>query len=209
MRMQATDHPDHAVPDYEIVPADSASCAELDDVFGSRGPSWRCQCQRYKLRPREAFAKFPVEERRLRLWEQTACGETGAEATSGLVARLDGTAVGWCAVEPRTEFTGLVRHAKVPWEGRDEDKADATVWAITCVLARAGHRRRGVGSALVRAAVEHARERGARALEAYPMTTTDALAEELHPGLLGMFLQAGFREVARPSVRRAVVRVDF
>jgi hypothetical protein len=29
-------------------------------VFGTRGPASRCQCQRYNLRPREAFAAFPV-----------------------------------------------------------------------------------------------------------------------------------------------------
>lgn len=37
----------------------------------------------------------------------------------------------------------------------------------------------------------------------------DALAEELDPGLLEMILQAGSREVTRPSVRRTVGRVDL
>lgn len=191
-----------------IVPADQVSWSELREVFGDRGPAWRCQCQRYKLARREAFARFPVEERMHRLQQQTGCGQTTG-ATSGLVARRDGVPVGWCAVEPRPRYGGLVRNAKVPWEGRAEDKEDRSVWAVTCVLARAGHRRSGVGSALVRATVGFAREGGARALEGYPMTTTQALAEELHPGLVSMFLAAGFREVSRPTPRRAVVRVDF
>lgn len=192
----------------QVVPADHAGWDELRAVLGDRGPAWRCQCQRYKLQPGEAFAKFPVEERMERLRRQTACGEGGGE-TSGLLARLGAEPVGWCAVEPRPHLTGLLRHARVPWEGRDEDKDDPSVWAVSCVLARAGHRRRGIGSALVAAAVVHARDGGARAVEGYPMTTTDALAEELHPGLLSMFLAAGFREVSRPSPRRAVVRIDF
>jgi GNAT superfamily N-acetyltransferase len=192
-----------------IVPANQASWEDLQTVFGTRGPAARCQCQRYKLRPREAFAKFPVEERAARLRAQTDCGHPDADATSGLVAYLDGEPVGWCAVEPRPAFTGLVRNNRVPWEGRDEDKADASVWAVTCLFTRAGYRKRGVSYALARAAADFARERGARAVESYPMTTKNALLEELHVGTEGAFAAAGFAEVGRPTLRRAVMRIDF
>lgn len=71
-------------------------------------------------------------------------------------------------------------------------------------------RRQGVGRALAAAAVGFARDRGARALEAYPMTTTEtALLEELHVGTAAMFAAAGLAEVYRPSLRRAVLRIDF
>jgi hypothetical protein len=32
-----------------VVPANEASCADLQTVFGTRGQAQRCQCQRYKL----------------------------------------------------------------------------------------------------------------------------------------------------------------
>ena len=151
---------------------------------------------------------MPVEERADRLREQAGSGEPAAERTSGVVALDDDVPVGWCAVEPRCEYRGLVRNQKVPWEGRDEDRTDAGVWAITCLVVRAGHRRQGVSEALVPAAVDLARDGGARAIEAYPMTTTKALADELHPGLLSVYLRAGFTEVTRPTARRAVVRLE-
>jgi GNAT superfamily N-acetyltransferase len=196
-------------PEVIVVPANRASWEDLQAVFGARGQASRCQCQRYKLRPREAFAKFPVEERMHRLRVQTECGHPESETTSGLVAYLDGEPVGWCAVEPRPAYGGLVRNTRVPWEGRTEDKADASVWAVTCLFTRAGFRKRGVSYALARAAVDFARERGARALEGYPMTTNDAITEELHVGTVGAFAAAGFTEVGRPTLRRAVMRVDF
>jgi GNAT superfamily N-acetyltransferase len=192
-----------------IVPANQASWEDLRAIFGTRGSAWRCQCQRYKLAPREAFRNFPVEERAHRLRVQTECGHPTSETTSGLVAYLDGEPVGWCAVEPRTAYGGLVRNNRVPWEGRDEDKADDSVWAVTCLFTRTGFRRRGISRALARAAVDFARERGARALEAYPMTTKNALLEELNVGTEATFAAAGFTEVSRPTKRRAVVRIDF
>jgi GNAT superfamily N-acetyltransferase len=195
-----------------IVPANEAGCEDLQTVFGSRGDAAFCQCQRFKLAPREAFRSFPVEERARRLREQTNCGRPRAGSTSGLVAYLDGEPVGWCAVEPRPAYEGLLRVFKVPWLGRSEDKTDETVWAVTCVFARAGFRRRGIGHALAQAAVEFARERGARALEAYPMVTEpgdDIIWGELHVGTLGMFAAAGLAEVSRPTLRRAVMRIDF
>jgi GNAT superfamily N-acetyltransferase len=187
-----------------IVPANEARFEDIQTVFGPHGPAHRCQCQRYKLKPREAFHKFPVEERAWRLRVQT-----DDEPTTGLVAFMDAEPVGWCAVEPRCAYEGLLRNNRVPWEGRSEDKADDTVWAVTCVFARAGFRRRGVSYALVRAAVDHARRGGARALEGYPMVTKDVITEELHPGTEGAFAAAGFTAVTRPTKRRAVMRIDF
>jgi GNAT superfamily N-acetyltransferase len=198
-----------ATPAISIVPANRASWEDLQAIFGTRGPAALCQCQRFKLRPREAFRSFPVEERAARLRVQTECGHPESDTTSGLVAYLDGEPVGWCSVEPRTAYEGLIRTFRVPWEGRDEDTADDSVWAVTCLLTRAGFRKRGVSRALARAAVDFARDRGARAIEAYPMTTKNALLEELHPGTEATFAAAGFIEVTRPTKRRAVMRIDF
>ena len=76
------------------------------------------------------------------------------------------------------------------------------MWAVTCLFTRAGFRREGISYALARAAVDHARERGARALEGYPMTTTNAILEELHVGTEGAFAAAAF------SLRSAVPTVS-
>jgi GNAT superfamily N-acetyltransferase len=191
------------------VPANEASCEVLQQVFGTRGAAATCQCQRYKLRPREAFAKFPAAERARRLRQQTHCGHPESDTTSGLVAYLDSEPVGWCAVEPRPAYTGLVRNNRVPWEGRTEDKTDDRVWAVTCVFTRAGFRRRGIGYALAEAAVGFARERGARALEAYPMLPGQKMLEELHVGSRSIFAAAGLTEVSHPTLRRVVMRIDF
>jgi len=195
--------------DLLIVPANVASWEDLRTVLGTRGPASRCQCQRYKLAPRESFGGFPAEERAHRLHRQTDCGYPDSGTTSGLVAYLGGEPVGWCAVEPRTAYSGLVRNNRVPWVGRGEDKTDDSVWAVTCLFVRAGFRRRGISRALAQAAVEFARERGARALEGYPMTTTNAISEELHVGTCPTFTAAGLTEVSRPTFRRAVMRIDF
>jgi GNAT superfamily N-acetyltransferase len=196
-------------PAISVVPANEASWADLQTVFGTRGIASRCQCQRYKLRPRESFASFPAEERAHRLRQQTDCGHRESVTTSGLVAYLNGEPVGWCAVEPRTAYPGLVRNNRVPWAGRAEDQADASVWAVTCFFTRVGSRKRGVSRALARAAVDFARERGARAIEGYPITTKNVILEELHVGTQGVFADAGFTEISRPTLRRVVMRIDF
>lgn len=196
-------------PALSIVPANRATSADLGAIFGTRGAASRCQCQRYKLRPREAFGNFPVEERILRQRQQAQCGHPGATTTSGLVAYLEADPVGWCAVQPRLAYEGLLRNQRVPWGGRAENKLDDSVWAITCLLTRAGVRRRGIARALVRAAVDFARERGARAIEAYPITTQKVIAEELHVGTESLFATNGFEQVSHPTPRRFVMRIDF
>jgi GNAT superfamily N-acetyltransferase len=151
------------------------------------------------------------EERMWRLRVQTACGDPASAVTSGLVAYLDGEPVGWCAVEPRSAFPQLPPR-RVAWQARGEDPEDRTVWAVTCFATRAGYRRRGISRALAHAAVDFARERGARALEAYPMIThpgEEITWGETHVGTRSIFEAAGLTEVHHPTPRRVVMRIDF
>ncbi len=169
------------VPEVTTVPANEASCEDLQAVFGPRGEPSRCQCQWYKIRDFE-WRSVPVGERAVRLREPTGCGQPEANTTSRLVAYLDGEPAGWCAVEPRTAYVRLLR-TRVPWAARAENRTDDGVWAVTCFVTRTGFRRRGVSRALARAAVDFARQRGARALEGYPMITQpgqDVMPVELH-----------------------------
>jgi GNAT superfamily N-acetyltransferase len=189
-----------------IVPANHASWEDLSAVFGTADYPARCQCQRYKV-----WRDSTQEDRRAMLWAQTACGDPNAAATTGLVAHIDGEPAGWVAVEPRPAYPKL-RTSRIPWSGRDEDKDDAGVWAVTCLVVRKGYRGLGLTYALARATIDHARERGARAIEAYPMITEpgkEVTWGELHVGARKVFAAAGFRQVGHPTVRRVVMRIEL
>jgi GNAT superfamily N-acetyltransferase len=193
-----------------IVPANEASWEDIVAIFGTADYPGRCRCQRFKVEG-WIWRDSTIEERTAMLRAQTACGEPNAPVTSGLVAYLDGEPVGWVAVEPRTAYPKL-RGSPVPWRGRDEDKDDDGVWAVTCFAVRKGYRGRGLTYPLARATVEFARERGARALEAYPMITQpgkEITWGELYVGARQVFEEAGLAEVHRPTVRRVIMRIDF
>jgi len=190
------------------VPANKASWDDLEAVLGGANcHGGRCYCQRFKL----GWNAWPGDdrERAHMLREQTDCEHPRSSTTSGLLAYVGGEPAGWCNVEPRTAYPYL---RSVPWRKRAEDRADASIWAVPCFVTRAGFRRRGISYALARAAVDFARERGARALEGYPMIPEhgkDVPWGELHVGHASIFTAAGFLEVSRPTLRRAVMRIDF
>lgn len=196
--------------DVRIVPANEASWEDLQAIFGTTDYAGRCRCQRFKV-VGWIWRDSTYEERVEMLRSQTASGDPDAAATSGLVAYVDDVPAGWVAVEPRLAYPKL-RTSRVPWTGRDEDKDDDGVWAVTCFTVRKGYRGRGLTYPLARATVDYARERGARALESYPMITVpgkEITWGEVHVGARQVFEEAGFVEVSRPTVRRVVMRIDF
>ncbi|MGW5363375.1 DUF1905 domain-containing protein [Actinopolymorpha pittospori] len=142
VRQQVTDD------QLRIVPANEATWEDLQAVFGTRADSSRCCCQRYKMVRKESWTSVGADELAFRLRQQTACGQPDSTTTSGLVAYLDGEPVGWCAVDPRPDNPRLLSHCPVPWVGRTEDRADDSVWAVTCFVTRTGFRRRGISRAL-------------------------------------------------------------
>jgi GNAT superfamily N-acetyltransferase len=192
-----------------IVAANEASWEDLTAIFGT-SDAGHCQCQRFKVMG-WIWRDSTLPERTASLQAQTACGKPNAPATSGLVAYIDDEPAGWAAVEPRLAYPKL-RTSRVPWAGRNEDKDDDSVWAVTCLLVRKGYRGRGLTYHLAQATIDFARERGARALEAYSMLTQPGKQitwGELRVGARQVFEDAGFKEVTHPTSRRAVMRIDF
>lgn len=193
----------------EIVPATPDRWDDVQIVFGLRGGAHHCQCQRIRLGDR-AWWYLSVEERGHHLREQLDAGPDGP-TTGALVAYDDGEPAGWVAVAPRTEFVRY-RGSQVPWAGRHEDKDDDGVWAVTCFAVRVGYRKQGLMYELAAAAVEHARERGAQAVEGYPIVPDPGQQiswGEVNVGTPGPFAAAGLAEVSRPTKRRRVMRLDF
>ncbi len=130
-----------------------------------------------------------------------------AGAPTGLIAYRSGAPVGWCAVAPRRDQPRLTRSPLVRAAERLRPALEP-VWAVTCLYLPPAHRGQGVARALVRAAVDHAGSAGARTIEAYPRDpqARPVTAEAAYVGLLPLFADLGFQEVARPWPARPVVR---
>jgi GNAT superfamily N-acetyltransferase len=127
----------------------------------------------------------------------------GAGKVPGLLAYVEGKPVGWVSVAPRAQF-GRVERSSVTKPVDEEPN----VWSIVCWYIDRHHRGQGVGSELLAAAVDHAKRKGARVIEGYPIDASRRSPSnaEAFPGLASMFRRAGFREVARRSPGRPVMR---
>lgn len=125
--------------------------------------------------------------------------------TPGLLAYLDGEPAGWVSVAPREEF-GRIERSRVlgPVD-------DVPVWSVVCFYMDRRQRGRGVGTALLEAAIDHARSRGARWLEAYPIdpSVKRTSNSDAYTGVVPMFERAGFKEVARRKDARPIMRKEL
>ncbi len=113
--------------------------------------------------------------------------------------------LGWVAVAPRSTYPKLDR-SKITASDAGPD-----TWSVTCFFVHRDARSRGLARTLVDAAVDFARERGARVVEGHPVDTEGQrkVSGDLYHGTLDMFLSAGFELVERRGTRRALVRKDL
>jgi len=109
----------------------------------------------------------------------------------GVLAYDGDVPVGWAAVAPRSATT-FARNRKIP------HLDDLPVWSLWCIRVRPGHRGRGISHALIRGAVDFARDQGAPAVEAYPLDNRGAKVDltMAYAGLRANFEAAGFRYAA-------------
>ena len=176
----------------EIRPLTGESWEALAALFREGGdPRW-CWCQYWRLRSKD-FGASKVPELRERLRAQTVAAYGGDDVTPGLVAFEGDRAVGWVSLGPRDAYARITHSRVIP------KVDDRPVWSIVCFAVPARARGRGVGRALLDAAIAFASAEGAQALEGYPIDIE--AGEAIHPdaaftGTLPMFERAGFVVVA-------------
>ena len=110
----------------------------------------------------------------------------------------DGVAGGWVGLGPREAFPRLARSRTLPQlPGED-------VWVINCFVVARKERGRGIGDALLAAAVTYARDHGALLVEGFPVETGGERMPSAgaYTGTRGMFARAGFAE-AGPTMSKA------
>jgi GNAT superfamily N-acetyltransferase len=199
-----TDPPHGAAEGITTAPAEWPA---VEQLFGVRGEPSRCWCRFFAL-PGNGFAATPPADRKAQLKGKF----DGGGPAPGVMAHRGGSAVGWCAVEPRQCYPRILRSQvfKAAGPAVADDNGGESVWSVSCFVVAPGHRRSGVAAALLAAAVDHARANGATVVEGYPVDPAQrpkAGPADLYQGTLGLFLGAGFEVVSDAVPGRAVVRL--
>jgi GNAT superfamily N-acetyltransferase len=181
----------------EVHPLTPDRWPDLVDLFSRRGASIprNCWCMYYRKSGTDASRARAVANRR----RMKTLVDRGL--MPGLIGYEDGRPVGWISLGPREDYERLARSRVM------KPVDDRPVWSIVCFFVDSKARGCGVTGAMLRAAVDHARSRGATLLEAYPVDKPDrSQSDFLWFGAKSIFDRAGFREVARRSPTRPVVR---
>lgn len=122
----------------------------------------------------------------------------------GLIGYRGKTPVGWVSLGPREDYAKLA-NSRVMKAVDDEP-----VWSIICFAVPSEYRQQGVARDLLAGAIEYARQRGVRLLEAYPVDKDEPSASEgSWFGSKRMFDEARFREVARRRADRPLMRLEL
>jgi GNAT superfamily N-acetyltransferase len=167
----------------------------LEDLFGPNGACNGCWCMYGRIG--SAYRRRPREENHAAFKEVVERGPP-----PGLLAFEGDLAVGWCQLTPREA---------VPWLDRTWRLArvdDLPVCSLSCFYVRKGHRRQGITSALINAALEAAKDAGAPALEAYPFDAAVSPSAS-GSGYASTFARAGFKTIARRTPARPIMRHDL
>ncbi|MDP9282826.1 MAG: GNAT family N-acetyltransferase [Chloroflexota bacterium] len=164
----------------------------FDMVAYADNPNWsKCFCMERLVDDYESRTKQQNRESRSELIRSAKA--------NGLVAYRLGRVVGWCHAAPKNELVNV------------EGEKDPKVGAIVCFVVAPDQRRQGVATTLLEAALEHLRQRGMTAVEAYPFLgeiDPARWSKINYVGPLSMYVKAGF-EVAEKHDDYAVVRITL
>lgn len=179
-------------------PATPDRWGDVEQLFGERGACGGCWCMYWRL-PRSQWTASKGAKNKS-LFRKIV----STDKQPGVIAYNGAEPIGWCAIAPREEFTGIAKSRVL------KPIDTEPVWSITCLFVKKPFRRRGISVSLLRAAVEFARKQGARIVEGYPTTPTMEKTPDpfVFMGVPSAFTAAGFKEVARRSASRPIMRFE-
>jgi len=184
-----------AEPDLDRLtfrPVTSATWADFEALFTSRGAPRHCWCMVWRRTAEEA-RHHTGPDRKRQMHQRVTAG-----APVGLLAYTGEAPVAWVSIAPRETHRNL---------GGSAAREDERIWSLACFYVPRRLRGRGMTRRLIAAAVEHARGAGATVVEAYPVDKDAPSCRFM--GFVPVFAAAGFREVGRTGYRRHVMRLTL
>lgn len=170
---------------------------DLTTLFGVHGACGGCWCMWWRLPAKEYEIGKGAANKGL-FQDIVLSGEV-----PGLLAYIGDTPAGWLALAPRSTYRRMERMRVT------KPVDDLPVWSVTCFFVAKNFRRQGVTTALLHAAIDFARERGAHMLEGYPVDTQGESKVDTFAffGIASAFRSIGFIEVARNTPTRPIMRL--
>lgn len=170
--------------------------ADFESLFGKRGACGGCWCMYWRLK-RSEFEQMKGDVNRQMMQSLVASGEV-----PGILGYAGDKPVGWVSIGPRRNFSTLERSRIL------KPVDDQEVWSVVCFFVDKLYRRQGLTVHLLRAAVDYARQCGAKIVEGYPYDQAVGISPDpfVYTGLLPAFQRAGFSEALRRSPTRPIVR---
>jgi GNAT superfamily N-acetyltransferase len=181
---------------FSFQPLTPKNWKDFEILFGPKGACGGCWCMTWRLKAAEY-------EKRKGKGNKMAMKELVKKSPPGIIAYMNNKPAGWCAVAPRNEYVRL-ENSKIL---RPVD--DKPVWSVSCFFIAKEFRHRGLSLKLLKAAIDFAYSNGATIVEGYPVEPKNDTLPGVFAwtGLASVFLKAGFREVARRSETRPLMRI--
>jgi len=194
------------IPVYTMKQLSPKTWPDFERLF-SQGNGWDfCWCMHFQRTCGllDGLERRPRSDRAARNRpDKLALVEQGA--SHGILVYCDGEPVGWCQYGPREE---LQRIDNSPHYRRHAPPENRRLWRITCFVVDKRYRRRGVGSAALRAALDAINKEGGGLVEAFPLTRWDgaSFGNVSTHGTASMFAKEGFKKVAAWGNRNVLMR---
>lgn len=172
---------------------------DFENLFGEKGACAGCWCMYWFMNKKE------YDEKR-------SDGRTKKEMKKivkdnvepGIIAYADNKPAGWIAIQPREKYPRL-SNSKIL-----QPIDDKPVWSIVCFFVHKDYRKMGISIELIKKACDFAASKGGMIVEAYPTDTRTKYSAPvfIYTGTLSAFKKAGFKEVARRSETRPIMRFE-
>jgi len=181
---------------YSFFPVTIERWKDFEELFGEKGACAGCWCMYWRLKQSVLDAQKGNSNKR------AIKKIIGSGKIPGILAYAEGEPVGWCSVAPREDFSRLDNSRIL------KPVDEKSVWSVVCFFIHKDYRKKGLSVALLNAAKKFVKSSGGKILEGYPVEPKkdkmpDAFA---WTGLSAAFQTAGFKEVARRSETRPIMR---
>lgn len=181
---------------FHFHPLTSGRWKDFEKLFGANSACAGCWCT-YWILKRSEYNEMRKTGETKNVFKKIVKNNL----PPGILAYNGNEAAGWCAIQPRENYP-VLQNSRILAPIDNEP-----VWSIVCFYISKKYRGQGLSVSLITESVKFAKTKGAKIIEGYPVEPKKETAPVfIYTGVASSFLKAGFKEAARRSETRPIMR---